>query len=202
MSPPHHRETALALASLLTALDGGEVTFRSGQELEAYRRALDAARHLIAREAAATLLAELDGRPGPVSPTELEFTREGLAEIVRELAVLDPDRFDFGGVLFFWAGMAWTEPVQLEWSGVQPLVGIVVREAVLARGWHYDLEEHPGQCDVRVTWAAGRTSAARAATPSLAFAVAYRDALRQEHRRAGKRGIDTAGPRRGVRDSN
>lgn len=187
MLPPHHRETALALASLLTTLDGGEVTFRSGQELEACRQALAAARHLIAREAAATLLAELDGRPGPVSPTGPEFTREGLAEVVRELAVLDPDRFDFGGVLFFWAGMAWTEPEQLEWSGVQPLVGIVVREAVLARGWHYDLEEHPGQCDVRVTWAAGRTSAARTATPSLAFAVAYRDALRHEHQQADKR---------------
>ncbi|MBI0446976.1 hypothetical protein, partial [Deinococcus sp. DB0503] len=133
MLPADRRELVLALSTLLAALDCGQVTFKSGEEQEVYRQARDAARGLIARDAAASLLAELDAQPAPVALVEPEFTQEALADVVRDLAILDPDGFDFQGVLFSWAGTVWTEPEQLEWSGVQPLVQLALREAVLAR---------------------------------------------------------------------
>ncbi|GAA5534785.1 hypothetical protein [Deinococcus aluminii] len=202
MLPADRRELALALSTLLAALDCGQVTFKSGEEQEVYRQALDAARGLIARDAAASLLAELDARPAPATLVEPEFTQEALADVVRDLAGLDPDGFAFQGVPFSWAGMVWTEPEQLEWSGVQPLVQLALREAVLARNWRYALEEQPGRCNAQVTSAAGRTSAACASTPFLAFAVAYRDALRQERQHADTGGIDSGDQPCGPRDPN
>ncbi|GAA5512517.1 hypothetical protein Dcar01_01231 [Deinococcus carri] len=202
MLPADRRELALALSTLLAALECGQITFKGGQEQEAYRQARDAARDLIARDAAASLLAELDAQPTPVTLVEPEFTQEALADVVRDLAVLDPDGFAFQDVLFSWAGMVWTEPEQLKWSGVQPLVQLALRAAVLARNWRYDLEEQPGRCDAQVTSAAGRTSAACAATPFLAFAVAYRDALRHERQHTGTRGSDPGDQPCGPRDPN